>query len=1051
MTTSFLPFPVRLVLASALGSAAVLAQTTPAPSAPETDAPSDEVVTLSTFIVTGSNLHRVEEEKAQPVTILGEQTFEAIDAEQPVDLLMALPEVVGAPLNETSTLGAGARGDNASISLRGLNTGNTLVLLNGRRLAPHPISQSENGVPALSVNVNQLPSRGLSRIDILRDGASSVYGSDAVAGVVNYITNRTYNGSEVVLRFGETEYSDGREYRATFRHGTPFAEGRGHLTVLVDVYDRGAILARDRDFSADADLTNRVPPPWNDVGYSTTFFGRSATSAYGSFRTGTVAGDGTFNQGRPAGVPSSLTSSAGLFYLVPTASGGVGFKTTTPARTGVERDYYWNNNAYRVIQPETTRLNLYSQFDYKLTDRLSLFADLSVYSARSRTYREPESVTNSTDGDLIVPATNPWNPFGTRFWHPTGAPNPDGTPRLQGTPSAVLLNNKRLVDLPERTAIITNDVYRGLVGLRGPLAGSWTWESALLYSQARVTDDEANAVRKSFFQQALNRTDATAYNPFGYTFAVSGGALVVNAPYANPADVQASFLQTFVRKGTTELASFDFRTSGPLVSLWAGNTVTGTLGGEVRYEAYEDYRPPYAGLNPPDSGLDPTTNDFLSFSPNANTEADRHNLSFYAETVIPLIAERQRVPLVRRLELSASVRHEKYSDFGSTTKPKFGVNWRLTPWLMARASYNEGFRAPNLAQLFTGALVRTVTGSTDTYRSSVTGLPTDGSSNRSSIRSGNELLRPETSTGRTAGVVIDVPKVKGLSFSADYWEIRQRGVISLAGSINDDRDLLIAATQAALAAGVPIDQIDLGSGTANYQGDGSVVRRPVTQADRDAFAAYNAGRPADQQRAVVGQIDYLRETYFNKAEVFVSGVDLDATWRLPETAMGRFTLNTTWTHLDRYYSYDTVGAPKRELRGQNGAAVWRGHASLAWRWRNWRAGVSAHYVGPYLDSGTTTSASTYASVGSPGYIRPVFTNGALTYRYRVADTTTYNAYLSWRLRTANVFDDTTLRLGVVNLLGTEPPLSSDSRGYDASVYNRLARGRSWSVQVTKRF
>lgn len=1016
-----------------------------------TTANDEQPVQLEQFTVTGSNIHRVEEEKVQPISILDQQTFEAVDAEQAVDLLTSLPQAIGAPLNETSTLGAGARGDNASLSLRGLNTGNTLVLLNGRRLAPHPISQSEGGVPALSVNVNQLPSRGLSRVDILRDGASSIYGSDAVAGVVNYITNRTFRGTELVVRGGTTEASDGREARMTLRHGTTFHQGKGRLVTMLDYYDRGAILARDREFSVDADTTSRAPAPWDDVSYSTTFFGRSVTSAFGSYRTGRVGSDGTFTGARPTGVSSAYASSAGLFYLVPQTGGSVGFKTTTPQRTGVERDYYWNNNTYRVIQPSTRRLTWFNQIDYEISDRLSLFADLSAYLAKSRTYREPESVTNSTDGDIIVPSTNPWNPFGTRFWDPNGAPNADGTPRLRGSPSPVLLNNKRLLDLPERTADVSNSVYRGVVGLRGKLSDTWSWESAVLYSRASVTDDEANAVRKSLFQEALSRTDTTAYNPFGYTFAVRNNQLVVDAPMQSSPQTEASFLRPFIRKGITKLGSIDVRASGDLFPLWRSNVVAGALGGEFRQEGYDDYRPPYAGLNPPESGLDPMTNDFLSFSPNADTHANRHLTSVYGEVAIPLVNAAQHIPLVQHFELSASVRHESYSDFGSTTKPKFGANWRVAPWLMARASYNQGFRAPNLAQLFTGSLVRTVTGSTDSYRSSVTGLPTDGASNRRSYRSGNQNLKPETSVGKTAGLVIDVPKVKGLSLSADYWQIEQQGVIGLSGSINDDRDALIAATQAALAAGTPINEIDLGSGTANYQGDGSVVRKPVTEQDRAAFATYNAGRPADQQRAVVGEIDYLRETFFNKAEVFVSGVDLDATYHIPPTSWGTFTLSTTWTYLAQFYSYDAPGAPRRELRKQDGAAYWRGHVSLAWRHRGWRAGLSANYVGPYLDTGTTTSASTFESVGSPSYIQPIFTNGALTYRYRVSESVSYNTYVSYRIRSAaGWLDNTTVRFGVVNLFGTEPPLSSDSRGYDAAIYNRLARGRSWSVQITKR-
>ena len=1011
----------------------------------------DEVVRLEAVAVTGSNVRRTDEEKVLPVTVLRRDQLEARDAGQPSDLLTALPMVTGLPLNETATLGAQARGDHAAISLRGLPSGDTLILLNGRRLAPHPISTVEGSVPSLSVNVNQLPNRGLDRVEVLRDGASAIYGTDAVAGVVNYVTRTDFRGTELAVRYVRTAAGDGAESRATLTQGTDFAGGKGRLLTTIDAYDRAAIQARDRAFSAESDFTSRAPAPWNDLTKSTAFFSRSSTSAYGNYSLGVRNADGSFTAARPAGVPASLAAASGQFFLVPTA-GDNGFKTTTPGRTGLERDYYWNNNAYRVIQPESKRLNGFSHLEYDLNERLTFFSDLSLYHARSVTTREADGITASTDGNIIVPVDNPYNPFGTRFWSPTGAPNADGSARLTGTPSAVLITNKRLADLVPRTATVTDTVYRGVAGLRGRLAGTWSWEAALLYSKARVTDAEAGTDRKSLLQQAVNQTDpAKAYNPFGYAFAVQGGALAVTGPATSPDSVTSTFRETFVRNGITQLGSGDFRVAGDVVPLWGGRSLAGAVGGEYRYEGYDDYRPPYAGLNPAGSGLDPASNDFLGFSPNADTHAHRNVSAAYAEAMLPL---------ARALELTASVRHESYSDFGATTKPKYGINWRPLPWVIVRASYNQGFHAPNLAELFTGSLIRTATSVTDSYRSVVTGLPTDGSSSRRSLSSGNLTLKPESSTGRTAGLVVDVPQVKGLSVSVDYWEIRQRNVISgptATDAVNSDRDALAAATQAQLAAGTPVGAIDLGSGTAGYRGDPAVTRLAVTQADRDFFAAYNAGKPADQQRAVVGAIDLIRLTYFNKAEQFVNGLDLDLTWRFAPGAWGNFTFDTAWTYLIDFYSYDAPGKPKTVLRGQNsfaagGAAVWRGTTTLSWQRRQWGAGLGAYYIGRYQDSNATTTPGIYQSLGSPGYIEPVFTGGAWTYRYVVHDSLTYNTYVTYRMQAANRYlNGTTVRLGVVNLLNAKPPLSSDSRGYDPGVYNVLARGLSWSVELSRKF
>ena len=1040
-------------------AATAFAQTAPAPSAGKPE----EAVKLEAFTVTGSNIKRLEQEKVLPVTILGSAEIEIRDASQPSDLLTALPQVTGLPGNETATLGATARGDNATISLRGIASSNTLILVNGRRLVPHPISQGEAGVPTLSTNVNQLPNRGLERVELLRDGASSVYGTDAVAGVVNYSTKRNYRGTELAYRFGETRYRDGAEHRATLTHGLDFAKGKGRAMFTADFYSRAAILANVRDFAADNDHSNVAPAPWN-LATVTTFNARSATTAFGNYLLGTITGTdqygavSTFAGSRPTGVPATMAAANGLFVLQPNGTGGAVFGTAAPSRAGITRDYYWNNNAFRVIQPKSQRTNIFTSVEIDLTDKITAFADASLYRAESVTYREMDGITQSTDGFVIVPATNPYNPFGNRFWSTTGAPNTDGTPRLTGAPSAVSITNKRLTDLPLRTDWVDNYVYRGVAGLRGKLLNSWTWEAALVWSTARVNENEEGPSRKTLLIAAINQTDpAKAFNPFTRSFAVQNGALVATAPYTNPASVISTFTSSFIRSGITKLGSGDFRASGDVLPLWGGNMIGGAFGGEFRYEAYDDFRPPFAGLNPAGSGLDPASNDFLGFSPNSDTHGNRHVAALYAEVVVPLVGREFKLPLVQSLEFSAAARYESYTDFGATTKPKYGVNWKPASWIMVRGSYNEGFRAPNLAQLFTGTLIRTVTGSTDTYRSAVTGAITDGPSNRRSVASGNRTLQPETSTGKSAGFVVEVPRIKGLSIGVDYYEIRQENLIASGGGVADDTAALQAATQAALARGTAIGAIDLGSGTANYQGDGSVVRLPVTQVDRDAFAAYNARQVPGNQRAVVGGIDIIRASYFNRSVQFTNGFDFDINYRFPQFAVGQFNFNTNWTYVNDYHGYAAAGAARTNYKGGNSANVggatpdWRGSTTLSWRRQQWGAGLGLYYIASYTDVNATTTQAVWDSLGNPTYIKPIFNNGAYSYRYVVHDTKSYNLYVTYRFTAQNRWlNNTNLRLGVNNLFDAKPPLSADSRGYDPSLYNNMARGLAWSLQVTKK-
>eukprot|EP01041_Mallomonas_annulata_P031618 gene31618-53949_t len=215
-----------------------------------------------------------------------------------------------------------------------------------------------------------------------------------------------------------------------------------------------------------------------------------------------------------------MAAANGLFVLQPNGTGGAVFGTAAPSRAGITRDYYWNNNAFRVIQPKSQRTNIFTSAEFDLTDKITAFADASLYRAESLTYREMDGITQSTDGFVIVPVTNPYNPFGVRFYHPTGAPNADGTPRLTGAPADVSLwtgispgQNTGGGIKPRETEVYSH-AWRVLGGVRGKVGEKWEWESALVASGAQTHEYEHFQVRESFLRRALARTDATAFNPF---------------------------------------------------------------------------------------------------------------------------------------------------------------------------------------------------------------------------------------------------------------------------------------------------------------------------------------------------------------------------------------------------------------------------------------------------------------------------------------------------------------------------------------------------------
>ncbi len=1024
---------VLSVLALLLAISPARSQTAPTPSAPATAAKEGETIKLEAFTVTGSNIKRMEMEKVLPVTVFNRDLIDGRNALTPVEMLTALPQVTNVPLNESTSGGANSRGDNANVNLRGIGSGNTLVLLNGRRVAPHPVTSPDGGALSFSVNVNQLPTQGLERIDVLRDGASSIYGSDAVAGVINYLTRRDFRGTEVRTRFGLPEHGGGESFQGTITHGLDFRGGRGRWLSTLDYLYRQPIAMTQRDFTKSANHSAQAPAPFNVLGSA--FDGRAAVGLWPTFRVG--AGTAT-NYFRPVSGTPALT-------------------TVAPTRAANPESFLDINTYQNLGQTRSDRVNWFNGFEYDLSDRLTAFADVSFYHSNTNLVRQPLPL-NAPNADRLAPISvdNPYNPYGSRFFHPTGAPNADGTARLTGTPQALTLLGVTLRDAGAESIKVHSGVYRAVAGLRGKLFDEWSWEAGALYTRAYTSDISSNAVRESLLHQSLARNDASAFNPFGYTFRVQGTGVVANQPYVNPQSTLEKFVQIWRREGFSAVTSGDLRVSGPVLRYW-GNTASIALGGEFRREQFADTRPPYAGTNPVGSGLNLDDNDYVQASPKPNSSGNRTIYAGYLETVIPVAQPKHDLPLVHSLEFTASARYEDYSDFGTDTNPKFGANWRPYRGLMVRGSYNEGFTAANLPTLYapTQFTVDSPPGVVDPYLA--TSLGTSAYVQRN-FSSGNPKLLPVESKGKSYGIVLEVPLVKGLSITADYWEIEQKNEIGsrVASQImNSDAALLRAYTQAQLTAGRAIGQIDAGAGTAAYKGDPAVVRNAPSAQDIAAFNTYNTGRPAAQQVAAVGTIVSRSANYENLAEGFTSGVDMSLNYILPTLPIGRLSLSTDWTYLIETYQIRAPAgaAPTRvERMDVGGTTRWRGTANITWRKNAWAGSLSAYYVGPWADTATTTAAI-YTTLGEPGYISKQLDSGSFLYRYKVSDVTTFNTALSYRFsrEAKHVFRSTMVRLGVVNLTDKEPPLTSGAFGYSASVHGSLFAGRTWTLELTRQF
>ncbi len=1022
------PSLTRLNIAIRIATSGILLGTATGATAQSSADAGGQPSVIEEVVVTGSNIRR-SDDSTIPVSVISAEAMEVRDALLPVDLLTSLPSVTNLPQNETRLGSSGARGDNANINLRNMGATATLILLNGRRLAINPMTAGLSQ----AVNVNQLPTQGVERIEVLRDGASSIYGSDAVGGVINYIMKREFDGMELSIRQGATEHGGGGNTQLSFTFGsTNLADGRARFIGTIEALRRDSTELVDRDFSRTALNADRAPAPFNNLGGP--FDGRSARGIWPTYRVGTATRNNYF---RPVdGVPT-LTTSA-------------------PSRAN-NPEFYLDLNQFGLASPEVTRGNVSFAGEYDINDNLTAFAEFGYYASSSTMRRQPLALNAPTSDQLMVMSVDsPYNPYGSRFFDPTGAPNADGTPRIIGTPTTISMTQMTIADLASEEIDTDADVIRIATGLKGSIGSNWDWEASLFYNQVDGNDEAYPDVRESLLQAAIGRSDASAFNPFGYTFRVQDGAVIADAPYTNPQSVVDSFSGVFARSASSYIASADIRATGQLFSWWGGDAQA-AVGIEHRREDLEDVRPPFSGENPTSSGLSTTNNDFLLHPPRPDVFGDRDITSVYAELMVPLVSEENDIPLVNRLELNVSVRSERYSDFGDTTKPKIGLNWKPVDWLLLRGSYNEGFMAPSLAALYTTPrwTITAGAGDIDNYRNPAL---KEGPYVMRTYFGGNEDLRAQESEGDTLGFVLDVPFISDLTISADWWRIRRTNLLGQRsiGQINEsDTALLRAYAQQQLASGVPIDQINLESGTTNYRGDPDVERFPLTPEDIASFAAYNAANPGDPV-AAAGRIFSRNRPFLNLSTSEHSGVDFSFRYELRDLPIGDLVFSSEWAYLataESTLAPANVAPTLDDELFASGAAEWRSTSNVFWRNGPWNAGLGIYHVGETHDRGAVTTQAVYESLGQPSYIAPFFTQGRTIYRLVVDPFVTYNLSVGYQFDDAqnSLLRDTRLRLSIGNLTDEEPPLNSGSFGYDPSVSQSLLSGRSFALELSRRF
>ena len=983
------------------------------------------------IVVTGSRIAGTKITAALPVTVVSSEEIAATASVSGDELFRTLPQMGDVLFNSTNgqTSSNFARGDVGSVNLRNLGVGNTLVLLNGRRVVAHPSSQANTElVPVLTYNTNAIPTSGLQRLEVLRDGAAALYGTDAVAGVVNTVLRENINGGSLDVQYGGAEGTGLREFNASGFLGTDLAGSRGNVSLFFSYTDRTALSSQDQDFTRSSD--RRYEFVGTSFENNNTLDRRSTLGPWGDFAT--IGFSGAVRQGTTA-----VTSTGGIFSVQPTANGGCQVQLAggiciddgTRATSAADRNTRWDGQAnYPIsITPRLKRLNLFTTGHYDLSDNVTLFGEAGLYYAKTKSIQD--SVFSIGSIPMSIPASNYWNPFGpVTFANGTANPNRLANLNVPASGIAVRLTNYRFADMGPTEVDVVNKQFRLLAGLRGEALG-FRWETAALYSEATVVDEQ-DGISATKLQQQLALSTPDAYNPF------NGGnpndPTGLDTARSSQAALDAIRINT-VRKGKTTLAQWDFKASRPdLLTLPAGN-VGMAFGAEVRRDTQLDDR---------DDRVDGTItwtdtvtgvvqpSDLYGVSPTPDTRGTRTVAAAYLEFAVPVVSPEMNVPLMRSLELQLAGRYEHYSDFGSIAKPKIAAAWDLLEGWRVRGSWAQGFRAPNLEQtnatLVTRGNTRTdwVLCEADLRAGRIANFTQCGNASfvATARRAGNPNLDPETSTTWTVGTVLQPSFLNTgqlrTTFTADYWEVRQKGLVGVFGEGN----------------ALIVDYLLRTQGQTN----------PAVT--REAPTADDIARVAGTGLAPVGRILYVDDLYQNLEPQKVRGLDFSFNMSLKDAGVGNFNLTLNASRMLEYSRSPSPGIQalldaraagkinigtnipeSGSLLGIDGIPKWRGSASLIWSLGGFQVGSFAQYTGPVTDDDVTDATganwAVKGQVTANLYVQYEFAEGALA--------------------------KTRIRVGARNLTNARPPIESGSYGYLGSLYQPYQR--YWYASLRKEF
>lgn len=857
------------------------------------------------ILVTGSRI-RGHGPVGSPVITIDRAAIDQNGYATTQQIAQSIPQNFPGGANEGTTtsitgIGGGNAGRGSGVNLRGLGQTSTLILLNGDR---PPLG----GATGTFGDLSMIPASAIERVEIVADGASAIYGSDAVAGVVNIIPRLTFSGAETSFRIGTAD-GDSQEYQASQLLGTNWSGG--HAMIAYEYYQRDRLSAADRPYATD-DLR--------------AFGGLDRRVAY--------ADPGTIYAG-------------GKSFAIPRGQNGVGLTAASLVPGTVNLG---DSQVGTDLLPEQRRHSVFAAVRQEIGGGFHFYAHGLV---SVRTF--DQAIRPSSNARRTVPVTNPF------YVDPIGTHQPVG----------VQYNFVR--DLgPERQRGKVS-AYGGSAGIAGRI-GAWSIDAHGTWGRQAERYSNINRINTARLAAALADTNpATAYNLFG------------DGPSTNPATIN-SIRGSTVSSYDGAVWSLTTRADGPLFALPAG-AVRLAVGGEYRQERYRD-----RGAVLDTSSLAPI------FSAPTPLPGTRTVKAGYAELLLPVFGGSATIPGFHRLDLSAAVRAEQYSDFGNTTNPRFGFNWEPVSGLTFRGSYGKSFRAPGDQDL------RQDPGSMAIFAYTVPDPQAPGGqSNILVIRGNDPKMRPERATTWTLGVDLKPDFLPGLHAGLTWFNVDYRDRIATPASqlfgFLVNRDIYAPITEANPS--------------------------PARVAELFASPIYLDLLGIPSTAPIVAVVDARTQ---NLSVVKQSGIDLDVDYGFG-VAGGRAEVGAVATHIFHIRQALTSTAPSIDVLDTVGNPVdlrIRGHAS--WTSDTLGAALFVNYVGGYTNKTNSTPQ-------------------------RVSPWTTIDLNLSYRFKQeGGALKGLRVALNASNLFDRDPPFvayytGTFSNGYDPE--NASPLGRVVSLQVTK--